>query len=456
MNEDSGAAEGLFGGVFGRGGIGAETGDRAWLRALLDAEAALARAHARVGLIAPEHAAAITAACVPENFDADRLGADAAGAGNPVVPLVAELTRQVGGDAARRIHYGATSQDIMDTAAMLVSRRAGAVVAGRAASAGERLAELAAQHRTTVMAGRTLLQQALPTTFGAVAAGWLEGLETAAARLAEVLRHRAAAQLGGAAGTLASLGADGPAAAAAFAEEAGLAEPELPWHTERGRIADIAAALGRVCGAAGKPAGDIVLLAQTEVAEVEEFGGSGVGGSSTLPHKRNPIAAVSAAACAEQAPGLVSTLFAAQVQQHQRAAGAWHAEWPTLTRLLEAAGSAAAWLDTSLERLAVRPEAMRANLAASGGFPMAERVTADLADELGRARAHEQVGEACREAARTGDALAAVLAARLEGRRDRAAIDALLDPAGYLGSAPDLVDRALAARARRTGTRAPS
>ncbi|KIH98602.1 3-carboxy-cis,cis-muconate cycloisomerase [Streptomonospora alba] len=451
MSEDSGAAGGLFGGVFGRGGIGAETGDRAWLRALLDAEAALARAHARIGLISSEHAEAITAACVPEHFDARRLGADAAGAGNPVVPLVAELTRQVGGEASRHIHHGATSQDIMDTAAMLVSRRAGAVVADHAASAAERLAALAAEHRGTVMAGRTLLQQALPTTFGAVAASWLEGLETAADRLAEVLELRAAAQLGGAAGTLASLGADGPAAAAAFAEETGLAEAELPWHTERGRVADIAASLGRVCGAVGKPAGDIVLLAQTEVAEVEEFGGSGVGGSSTLPHKRNPIAAVSAAACAEQAPGLVSTLFAAQVQQHQRAAGPWHAEWPTLTRLLEAAGSAAAWLDTSLERLAVRPEAMRANLAASGGFPMAERVTADLAGELGRARAHENVRDACHEAARTGRDLADVLADHLEGRRGRAEIDALLDPAGYLGSAPELVDRALAARARRRG-----
>ncbi|MUL40270.1 3-carboxy-cis,cis-muconate cycloisomerase [Streptomonospora sp. PA3] len=448
--DDTGAAGGLYGGIFGRGGIGAQTGDRAWLRALLDAEAALARAHARIGLVAPEHAAAITAACVPENFDADALGAAASGSGNPVVPLVAELTRRVGGDAARHIHYGATSQDIMDTAAMLVSRRAGAVIAEHADAAADSLAALAAEHRETVMAGRTLLQQALPTTFGLVAAGWLEGLDTAAGRLAEVLAERAAAQLGGAAGTLASLGADGRAAAAAFAEEVGLAEPEVPWHTERGRVADIAAALGRVCGAAGKAAGDIVLLAQTEVGEVEEAGGSGVGGSSTLPHKRNPIAAVSALACAEQAPGLVSTLYAAQVQQHQRAAGPWHAEWPALTRLLEATGSAAAWLHASLERLEVRPGAMRANLAASGGFPMAERVTTDLAGELGRSQAHEQVRDACAEAARSGRDLGTVLAEHFGDRRSRTEIDALLDPAGYLGSAPDLVDRALSARARRS------
>ncbi|GAA1750803.1 3-carboxy-cis,cis-muconate cycloisomerase [Streptomonospora arabica] len=445
MSEDDGAVGGLYGGIFGRGGIGAETGDGAWLRALLDAEAALARAHARVGLVPSDHAAAITAACVPENFDAHALGAAAAGSGNPVVPLVAELTRQVGGDAAHRIHYGATSQDIMDTAAMLVSRRAGAVIAGHAGSAADRLAALADEHRETVMAGRTLLQQALPTTFGLVAAGWLAGLEDSARHLAGVLERRAAAQLGGAAGTLASLGAQGPAVVAAFADEVGLAEPDLPWHTERGRVADVAAALGRVCGAAGKAAGDVVLLAQTEVGEVEEVAGAGVGGSSTLPHKRNPIAAVSAAACAEQAPGLVSTLFAAQVQQHQRAAGPWHAEWPALSRLLEATGSAAAWLDTSLERLAVRPEAMRANLAATGGFPMAERVTTDLAPELGRAQAHEKVREACAEAARSGRDLAEVLAAHLDGLRDRGQVDALLDPAGYLGSAPAMVEQALAA-----------
>ncbi|WP_394347319.1 3-carboxy-cis,cis-muconate cycloisomerase [Streptomonospora litoralis] len=449
MNEDSGAAGGLYGGIFGRGGIAAETDDRAWLRALLDAEAALARAHARVGLVPAEHAAAITAACVPEAFDADALGAAAAGAGNPVVPLVAELTRRVGGDAARHIHHGATSQDIMDTAAMLVARRAGGAVAEHTDGAAELLAELAAGHRDTVMAGRTLLQQALPTTFGAAAAGWLEGLDTAAHRLTEVLTQRAAAQLGGAAGTLASLGEHGPAVVAAFAEEAGLAEPALPWHTERGRIADIAGGLGRVCGAVGKTAGDIVLLAQTEVGEVVEAGGAGVGGSSTLPHKRNPIAAVSAVACAEQAPGLVSTLFAAQAQQHQRAAGPWHAEWPALTRLLDAAGSAAAWLCTSLERLEVRPEAMRANLAASGGFPMAERVTTDLAGELGRSQAHERVRDACAEAADSGRALGEVLAEHLAGRRSRARIDELLDPAGYLGSTGVLVDRALAARTRR-------
>ncbi|MBV2362995.1 3-carboxy-cis,cis-muconate cycloisomerase [Streptomonospora sp. NEAU-YY374] len=444
----------MFGGVFAAGPIARETGDRAWLRALLDAEAALARAHARIGLVAPEHAEAITAACDPDRFDTAALGAAAPGAGNPVVPLVAELTRMVGGEAARHIHQGATSQDIMDTAAMLVARRAGAVIAADAAAAAAALAALAEEHRATVMAGRTLLQQALPTTFGLVAATWLAGLEEAAAALEHVLEHRAAAQLGGAAGTLASLGRDGLAAVSAFAAETGLAEPGLPWHTERGRIAELAGALARVCGAVAKPAGDIALLAQTEVGEVVEAGGPGTGGSSTLPHKRNPIAAVQAAACAQRAPGLAATLLGAQAQQHQRAAGPWHAEWPALTDLLRTTGSAVAWLRTSLERLEVRSEAMRANLDAAGGFPLAERVTTDLAGELGRAQAHRFVQDACAEAVAAGRALEEVLTERLAGRRGPERIAELLDPAGYLGSARPLVDRALAAHRRRAAARA--
>lgn len=257
-------------------------------------------------------------------------------------------------------------------------------------------------------------------------------------------------QLGGAAGTLASLGDDGPAVLAHYAAELGLPEPVLPWHTDRGPVAELAGALARVCGAAGKAAGDIVLLAQTETGEATEAGGAGVGGSSTLPHKRNPIAAVSAVACAEQAPGLASTLFACQVQEHQRAAGRWHAEWLPLADLLRTTGSAVAWLGTSLERLSVHPARMRANLDLTGGFPLAERVTTDLAGELGRLPAHELVQDACQDAANSGRGLAAVLAERLQGRRTEAQIASLLDPAGYVGSTGTFVERALAAHARRT------
>ncbi|MFC3995557.1 3-carboxy-cis,cis-muconate cycloisomerase [Nocardiopsis sediminis] len=444
---------GLFAGVFGHGGIERQVDDGAWLRALLDAEAALARAHAACGRITAADAEAVARACVPDAVDAEAIGRAAADGGNPVIPLVREVTRAVGGDAARHVHTGATSQDIMDTAAMLVARRAGAVILAEGAAATGALAGLAAGHRGTLMAGRTLLQQALPVTFGLVAAGWLNGVGTALERLDAVLAEGCAVQLGGAAGTLASLGDDGPRVAAAFAAELGLAEPLLPWHTDRGRIADLAGALARVSGAVGKAAGDIVLLAQTEVGEAAEAGGAGVGGSSTLPHKRNPVAAVSAVACAEQAPGLAATLLAAQVQQHQRAAGAWQSEWPALTHLLRVTGAAVAWLGTSLERLHVDPARMRANLDLTGGFALAERVTTDLAADLGRLPAHDLVRAACTEASDSGRNLADTLADRLAGRRTRDEIAALLDPAAYLGQAGEFTDRALQAHHARAAQR---
>ncbi|WP_184079909.1 3-carboxy-cis,cis-muconate cycloisomerase [Nocardiopsis mwathae] len=436
--------------MFAHGRVEDQVGDEAWLRALLDAEAALARACARGGVMGAADAEAIAAVCVPERFDAGAIGRAAAASGNPVVPLVRELTRAVGGDAARHVHYGATSQDIMDTAAVLVSRRAAAVIRSDADALCEVLAVLTERHRSTLMPGRTLLQQALPTTFGLVAAGWLEAVGGASARLGA--SAELPAQLGGAAGTLASLGEAGPRVAAAFADELGLAEPALPWHTDRGRVAELAGALARLCGAVGKAAGDIVLLAQTEVGEVVEAGGSGVGGSSTLPHKRNPVAAVSARAGAAQAPGLAATLFAAQVQEHQRAAGAWQSEWVPLTQLLRVTGSAVAWLRASVERLEARPERMRANLGLTGGLPLAERVTTDLAPELGRLAAHDLVKAACAESVDSGRRLVDVLAERLAGRRTAAQLAALLDPAGYLGAADAFVDRALSAHRSRART----
>ncbi|ASU86330.1 3-carboxy-cis,cis-muconate cycloisomerase [Nocardiopsis gilva YIM 90087] len=435
----------MFGGMYAHGRVGAQVGDTAWLHALLDAEAALARACARAGVIDAAHAEAIGACCVPERFDASEIGRAAAASGNPVVPLVRELTRAVGGDAARHVHYGATSQDIMDTAAVLVSRRASAVIQDDAAAVADGLAALADAHRSTLMPGRTLLQQALPTTFGLVAAGWLQAVGTASQRLGTP----SPAQLGGAAGTLASLGEAGPRVAAAFADELGLAEPVLPWHTDRGPIAELTGALARMCGAVGKVAGDIVLLAQTEVGEVIEAGGAGVGGSSALPHKRNPVAAVSARACAGQAPGLAAALYAAQAQEYQRAAGAWQSEWLPMTQLLRVTGSAVAWLRTSVERLRVDPKRMRGNLDLTGGLPLAERVTTDLTPDLGRLPAHDLVKAACAEAVESGRDLADVLTERLDGRRTAAQVAALLDPAGYLGAADTFIDRAIAAHRSR-------
>jgi len=284
-------------------------------------------------------------------------------------------------------------------------------------------AVLARAHRDTPMAGRTLLQQAVPITFGLKAAGWLAGLAEARAGLARVPLH---AQLGGAAGTLASLGDAGPRVLAAYAEELGLAEPVLPWHTNRVRPAELASALAIASGAVAKTAQDVVLLAQTEVGEVLE---AASGGSSAMPHKRNPVAAVSALACARQAPGLAATLLGAMAHEHERAAGAWQAEWQALPALLATTGSAASWLRACLEGLEVDTGRMRANLDLTGGALMAERVAASLAPDRGRREAHRAVAEVL---ARGGDL------------RELAS-EELLDPAAHLGAAGEFVDRALAA-----------
>ena len=435
---------GLFDGVFDRGPVGPLTDDAAWSGALLDAEAALAWALADTGLITVEQAGAIAAACHAHFYDPAALGAAAAAGGNPVIPLVKELTARVRAsdpEAARHVHRGATSQDIMDTAAMLLVRRAGRALHADLTTVSAELAGWAHRHRTTPMPGRTLLQQALPTTFGVVAAGWSQGLSEAARRLDEVLTHHLAAQFGGAVGTLASLDPHGPAVAAAYAARLELPEPTLPWHTERGRVAEVAAVLGRVCGAVGSVAQDVVLLAQTEVGEVTEEGGAGVGGSSTMPHKRNPVAAVAALANARQGPGLVANLLAAQIQEHQRAAGSWHAEWLPLTDLLRRAGSAVSWLGTCVERLRAHPERMRANLELTGGLALSERLTTDLIPELGRMEAHRRVTEACRVAVAQGRDLVETVSEHLDGLRTPERIRALLDPAAYLGAAPVFTDR---------------
>jgi len=413
----------VFDAIAARGEAAAAVSDAGWLQAMLDAEAALARALATAGVISGEEAEAIAGACVAERFDAAAIAAAAGGAGNPVVPLKAALTEAVDGPAAGHVHRGATSQDILDTAAMLVAARALDPLLDDLLAARSAAGELARAHRDTPMAGRTLLQQAVPVTFGLKAAGWMAGLEDSRRWLNELRVERLAAQLGGAAGTLASLGEAGPRVAEAYAEALGLPEPVLPWHTLRGRIGELASALAVTSGAVAKVARDVVLLSQTEVAEVREARG---GGSSTMPHKRNPVAAICALACAQQAPGLAATLLGAMAQEHERAAGSWHAEWRPLGELLRSTGSAVAWLRESLEDLEADPERMRANLDATGGRLMAERVSVEIG------------GPEAERALEAADFRAAVAA--LVGE-ERAA--ELLDPAGYLGSAGALVDRAV-------------
>ncbi len=453
MVEDAG----LFDGVFSRGA--AATGSQAWLRAMLDTEAALARALERAGLAPAGTGAAVTAAAAGA-FDAGALGRQAALSGNPVPGLVAALRRAVPPDATDTVHRGATSQDIIDTAAMLLARGALEAIAGDLAAAADGCARLAAAHRDTLMIGRTLLQQAVPVTFGLVAAGWLTGLDEARETVARVRAQRLAVQFGGAAGTLASLGTDGPAVARLLAGELGLALPVLPWHTDRSRIVEVAAACAVTGAALAKIARDVTLLAQSEVAEVREGGGSGGerrGGSSAMPHKQNPVAAIASLGCTRRVPGLVATLAAAAEQEHQRAAGAWHAEWEPFADVLRVTGSAASWVVDLTGGLVVDPARMRANLDATRGLPLAERVAGLLVPALGRAAAHDLVARASAHAVAVGGTLresllgVPELAGWLDGAGITSAqIDAALDPAGYLGSAGAFTDTALAAHARRS------
>ncbi len=442
---------GLFDGVFGRGQV--DTSDRAWLQAMLDTEAALARALEAAGLAAPGAGAAVTEAARADSFDLALLGEQAALTGNPVPALARELGRRLPPDAAAAVHKGATSQDILDTAAMLLTRQALAAVSADLAAAAAAAASLAAGHRDTPMIGRTLLQQAVPVTFGLVAAGWLTGLDEARRGLARVAATRLAVQFGGAAGTLAALGGAGPEVAARLAAELGLAVPTLPWHTDRLRIIEIGAACAGVTGVLGKIARDVTLLAQSEVAEVHERGGAGRGGSSAMPHKQNPVAAIAVLGCTKQVPGLLATLVGAAEQELQRAAGAWHAEWLPLSDLLRRTGSAASWAADMLTGLAPDPARMRANLDATGGFPLAEHVAALLAPALGRAAAHDLLAQASARAAAAGQSLRDRLLTGPEAGQLAAAgitpeqLEQALDPAGYLGAAGDFVTAALAAHA---------
>ena len=437
-----GADADLFDGVLARGSVARAVDGRAWLRAMLEAEAALAGAGADIGLVPANAAERIATICGSIELNVSVLSAAAAAAGNPVVPLVRELERAAGPEAGQYVHRGATSQDVMDTAMVLVARGALDLLLADLASCAHASAGLAATHRDTVLAGRTLLQQALPTTFGLKAAGWLVAVDGCAARLV-VVRDGLPAQLGGAVGTLSAAGPHGLDLLDAFAHRLDLAVPVVPWHTLRLPVADLAGALGCTAGVLGKVALDLVLLAQSEVGEVAE-GAAGRGGSSTMPHKRNPVAAVSACAAARRAPGLVATLLSALEQEHERAAGAWQAEWQPLSDLAGTVGSAAAWLADSLGHLTVNGERMQANLNASGSALAAEAVAGALAPALGRSAAHDLVAAAThapgglRSGLRKQQSVRSVLS--------DADLDALLDPAGHLGQAGALVDRALARR----------
>ncbi len=454
---------GLFGSLFARGA--ASTSDEAWLQAMLDTEAALARAAERAGLAPPGSGAAVTSVASSRLFSNADLSGAAAATGNPVPALVKTLTGLLPAEpagAAGAIHLGATSQDIIDTAAMLIARQSLGAILADLTTAADSCAALARVHAATVMAGRTLLQQAVPVTFGLVAAGWLTAIDEARQRLHEVRATRLAIQFGGAAGTLASLGTDGPRVAELLATELALRSPALPWHTNRLRVVELAAALAGACAAMGKLARDVTLLAQTEVGEVhEDTAGGTKGGSSAMPHKQNPVASIVVLGNTRRAPQLLASLASAAEHEHQRAAGAWHSEWLPFTDLLTLTSSAAAWTADLLAGLRVDPARMAANLAAAHGLPLAEHVTALLAPVLGRLEAHALVAQASARAVRDNlDLAEALRATEAASARLTAAgitdadLAAALTPGNYLGATPVFIANALNAHASINATSA--
>lgn len=445
QTQDAAADVGLLSPVRAGSAVEAATGDLAFLQAMLDAEAALTRAQACLGHAPAWAAAAVDAAALAERFDARDLALRARAGGNPVIPLVTDLTAAVPGEAAPYVHRGATSQDILDTAAMLVATRSLSPILDDLHRTAEALARLAAEHRDTPMPGRTLTQQAVPTTFGLKAAGWRSLALDAAERLSAL---RLPAQLGGAAGTLAAFEAlaqapeSGPELVEVYARELGLVAPVLPWHALRTPIADLAAALAFTTAAVGKAAADVLVLSRTEVGEVVE--GSG-GGSSSMPHKANPVRATLISAAARQAPGLAAVLLGSVAAEDERPAGAWHAEWQTLRELLRLTGGAARAAAELTERLQVLRNRMRENLDLTRGLVVSERLAHGLGELLGRRAAEELLTGAARRAATEGFSLQDVLEDEpaLKGRIDAERLRELTDPAGYVGSAAALVDRAL-------------
>jgi 3-carboxy-cis,cis-muconate cycloisomerase len=425
--------------------------DHGRLQAMLDFEAALARAEARAGIVSAAAAGAIGAQCRAELFDVDTLAEAAAQAGNPAIPLVKELTLLVAArdaEAARYVHWGATSQDAMDTALVLQLCSALTAIDADLVRLSGALAELAKAHAQTPLAGRTWLQQGPPVTLGLKAAGFLSAIERHRTRLAEVRRRVATLQLGGAVGTLAALGNSAMDIAAALAEELHLALPDVPWHAQRDRVAEVATMLGLLVGTLGKLARDVSLLMQTEVAEAFEPTAPGRGGSSTMPHKRNPVGSAVILAAVVRVPPLVATMLAAMVQEHERGLGGWQAEWETLPEICRLAAGALAQAVVLIEGLQLDPAQMAANLGIMRGLNLAEAVAMALGEKIGKMKAHELVEEASARALRERRQLRDVLAAdaRVAAHLTARDLERLLDPAHYTGQAEALVERALAAR----------
>jgi len=426
---------------------------RACLQAMLDFEAALAGAEARAGVIPSSAAAAIAAKCKADLFDVQALAAGANLAGNLAIPLVKALTALLAvEDAARFVHWGATSQDAIDTGCVLQLQKALSQISTDLARLADGLAGLAKTHRSTIVVGRTWMQQALPTTFGAKVAGWLDGVDRHRERLRETERRALVLQFGGAVGTLAALNNRGAEVAKFLAEELRLPLPELPWHSQRDRMAEVATTLGLCVGTLGKIARDIALHAQTEIAEVFEPAAEGRGGSSTMPHKRNPVTAAVVLAAATRVPTLVSTMLTAMVQEEERGLGGWHAEWETLPEIVRLTAGALHHMAETAPRLEIDAERMKQNLELTHGLIYAEAVTMALAQDIGKAAAHQLVEAACARAQKEKRHLRDVIGedAQVSKHLSPSELKGLFDPRRYLGEAEAFVDRALAAHDRST------
>jgi len=423
--------------------------DLAYLQHMLDFEAALARAEAATGVIPASAVAPIEKACRAEKFDLAVLAEAATRAGNLAIPLVKALTTAVAkadADAARYVHWGATSQDVIDTATMMTLRAAIEALLADLDRTIAGFANLARKHRDTPMVARTWLQHALPMAFGLKLAEYAAALHRSRGRFLRLRGDGLALQFGGAAGTLAALGDKGLLVAERLSQQLKLPLPDAPWHGHRDRVAEAASVVAIAAGSCGKIARDVSLMMQTEVAEAFEPSGEGRGGSSTMPHKRNPVAAATALAAAIMAPNLAATIFAAQVGDHERSAGPWHAEWPTLPNLLLVTSGALAAIVDIAEGLEVDAARMRANLDTTGGLIMAEAVTMALAGTIGKSEAHHLVEAASKKAVAEKKPLRDVLAkdTKVTAHLSANKLTKLFEPVAYQGASQTLIDRLLA------------
>ena len=439
----------LFDAYFTGKAMGEVFCDHGRVQAMLDFEAALARAQARVGLIPPSAVAPIEAACRAEHYDFEALGLAIASAGNSAIPLVKALGKQIASitpEAERYVHLGATSQDVMDSGLVLQLRAALVLIERDLQQLGDVLAQQALRYAATPLAGRTWLQQATPVTLGMKIAGWLGAVSRSRQRLRELKPRLLSLQFGGASGTLAALGDQALPVAHALADELQLSLPDQPWHTQRDRLVEFGSVLGLIAGSLGKMGRDISLLMQTEAAEVFEPSAPGKGGSSTMPHKRNPVGSAVLIGAATRVPGLLSTLFSAMPQEHERSLGLWHAEWETLPEICCLVSGALVQALNIAQGLEVDERRMAQNLDLTHGLVLAEAVSIVLAQRVGRETAHHLLEQCCKRAVAEHRHLRAVLGDEPEITAQLSAdeLDRLLDPAHYLGQATTWVVRARA------------